>query len=296
VKILTIYAKAPQNIDLTKVDFSAIPAVLEGLDLAGVKFPDANLFNANLRYGNFFNPGEDGIYDTYDDIITDLTRANLQQVDFTGSILIRAVMSESNLSWSAINKADFTNSSLVRANLSGSQIINSKFIQANLEQASLTGANLGDSQFVKANLTQANLGKTKAVNTNFSLANLTKTNWQLADAPQADFQGANLQDADLSNGKFVGAKFTNANLVNVNFRASDLRFADLRGASLAGANFQAVVFFTAPSNTPDQFIKAVIPREGSTIVKQVDFSQVRNLDRQQLEYICTQGGIHPKCR
>ncbi len=295
-KILAIYAKSPQKIDLGKVDFSVIPAVIEGLDLAGANFREGNLFNASLRYSDFSSPGEDDIYGTYDDSFVDFTKANLQQVDFTGAILIRAVMPESNLSWSAINKADFSNSNLAVSNLSGAQIINSKFLQANLERASLTGANLGESQFSQTNLHQANLGKARAVNTDFSSAKLTKTNWQEADASQANFQGANFQGSDLSNARFVGAKFTNANLQNVNFQSADLRFADLRGANLAGANFQGVVFFTAPGVNPDQFIRAIIPKETSTIVKQVDFSQVKNLDPRQLEYICTQGGIHPRCR
>lgn len=294
-KILAIYAKSPQKINLNKVDFSVIPAVLEGLDLAGANFREGNLFNASLRYSNFSSTGEDGIYGTYDDSFVDFTKANLQQVDFTGAILIRAVMPESNLSWSAINKANFSNSNLAVSNLSGAQIISSKFSQVNLEKSSLTGANLGESQFIQANLHQANLVKARAVNTDFSSARLTKTNWQEADASQANFQGANLQGSDLSNARFVGAKFANASLQNVNFQSADLRFVDLRGANLAGANFQGVVFFTAPSSSPDQFIRAIIPRETSTIVKQVDFSQVRNLDSKQLEYICTQGGIHPRC-
>ncbi len=295
-KILAIYAKSPQKINLSKVDFSVIPAVIEGLDLAGANFKEGNLFNASLRYSNFSSPGEDGIYGTYDDSFVDFTKANLQQVDFTGAILIRAVMPESNLSWSAINKADFSHSNLAVSNLSGAQIISSKFLQVSLEGSSLTGANLGESQFIQANLHQANLVKARAVNTDFSSARLTKTNWQEADASQANFQGANFQGSDLSNSRFVGAKFTNANLQNVNFQSADLRFADLRGANLAGANFQGVVFFTAPGINPDQFIRAIIPKETSTIVKQVDFSQVKNLDAKQLEYICIQGGIHPRCR
>jgi len=295
IKILAIYAKSPQKIELNKVDFSVIPAVLEGLDLAGISLQEGNLFNASLRYSSFFSAGEDGIYGTYDDNFGNFTRANLQQVDFTGAVLVRAVMPQSNLSWSAINKANFSSSNLAVANLSGAQIISSKFIQVNLEKASLTGANLGDSQFIKANLHQANLGKARTINTDFSSAQLTNTNWQAADASQANFQGANLQGSDLSNGRFVGAKFANANLQNVNFLSADLRFADFRGANLAGANFQGVIFFSPSSSSPDQFIRAIIPKETSTIVKQVDFSQVKNLDSKHLEYICTQGGIHPRC-
>jgi len=295
-KVLTIYAKSPQKIDLSKVDFSVLPVVLEGLDLSGISFREGNLFNASLRYSKFFSAGEDGIQGTYDDSVVDFTKANLQQVDLTGVILVRVIMPESNLSWSAINKADFSSGNLTGANLSGAQIISSKFLQVNLERSSLTGANLGDSQFIKANLHQANLGKVRAVNTDFSFARLTKTNWQAADASQGNFQGANFQGADLSNSKFIGAKFTKANLQNVNFQSSDLRFADLRGANLVGANFQGVVLFNTLSISPDQFIRAVIPKETSAIVKQVDFSQVRNLEPKQLEYICIQGGIHPRCQ
>lgn len=294
-KILTISVPTAQKIDLSKVDFSSIPVVLEGLELAGINFQGTNLFNANLRYGQFFNAGEDKIEGTYDDRITDFFRANLQQVDLTGARATRALMVESNISWSAINKADFSDSNLTRANLSGAQIINSQFNRVNLEQASLTGANIGDSQFMGANFAQANLGKARAISSNFSRANLTKTNWQLADASQGNFSGANLIGADLSNSKLVGANFTGANLQNASFQNADLRFADLRGTNLAGADFQGVVFFTPPSADPDQFIRAVIPKESSTMVQQVDFSRVKNLDRRQLTYLCSQGAIHPNC-
>ncbi len=294
-KILTISVPTTQKIDLSKVDFSSIPVVLEGLELAGTNFQSANLFNANLRYGQFFNAGEDKIEGTYDDRITDFFRANLQQVDLTGARAIRALMVESNISWSAINKADFSYGNLTRANLSGAQIISSQFNHVNLEQASLTGANIGDSQFIGADFSQANLGKVRATNSNFSGANLTKTNWQLADASQGNFSQANLAGADLSNSKLVGANFTGANFQNANFQNADLRFADLRGANLAGADFQGVIFFTPPSANPDQFIRAVIPKESSTIIQQVDFSRVKNLDRTQLTYLCSQGAIHPNC-
>jgi|GEM_PF-193881 len=294
-KILTISVPTAQKIDLSKVDFSSIPVVLEGLELAGINFQSTNLFNANLRYGQFFHAGEDKIEGTYDDRITDFFRANLQQVDLTGARATRALMVESNISWSAINKADFSYSNLTRANLSGAQIINSQFSRVNLEQASLTGANIGDSQFMGANFSQANLGKVRAINSNFSSANLTKTNWQLADASQGNFSLANLAGADFSNSKLVGANFTGANFQNANFQNADLRFADLRGTNLAGADFQGVIFFTPPSADPDQFIRAVIPKESSTIVQQVDFSGVKNLDRRQLTYLCSQGAIHPNC-
>jgi uncharacterized protein YjbI with pentapeptide repeats/uncharacterized RDD family membrane protein YckC len=294
-KILTISVPTAQKINLSKVDFSSIPVVLEGLDLAGINFQGTNLFNANLRYGQFFNAGEDKIEGTYDDRITDFFRANLQQADLTGARATRALMVESNISWSAINKADFSDSNLTRANLSGAQIINSQFSHVNLEQASLTGANIGDSQFIGANFAQANLGKARAINSNFSRANLTKTNWQLADASQGNFSGADLEGADLSNSKLVGANFTGANFQNANFQNADLRFADLRGTNLAGADFLGVVFFTPPSADPDQFIRAVIPKESSTMVQQVDFSRVKNLDRRQLTYLCSQGAIHPNC-
>jgi uncharacterized protein YjbI with pentapeptide repeats len=78
-------------------------------------------------------------------------------------------------------------------------------------------------------------------------------------------------------------------------RNADLRLADLRGANLAGADLQGAILFSANTARGDRFIAAPPEYTESALVKGVDFSKVKNLDPKQIAYVCTQGGIHPRC-
>ena len=76
----------------------------------------------------------------------------------------------------------------------------------------------------------------------------------------------------------------------------DLRLADLRGANLAGADFQGVILFSPqPPASGDRFIAAPPEYTQAALVQRVNFSQVKNLNAQQIAYICVYGGYHPRC-
>ena len=78
-------------------------------------------------------------------------------------------------------------------------------------------------------------------------------------------------------------------------RNADLSLADLRGANLVGADFQGTILAPSKQDPADQFVQTRAMGAQSAVVQGVDFTQVKNLDPKQLAYICTQGGIHPRC-
>jgi len=292
VKLLKFGSSGPLNLQRAYL----IDLDLADTNLAGVNLQQANLSRSSLQGVRLAAPGHDRVLGTYDDLHSDLSQANLHQVNLTGAIARQTNFRNSDLSWAALNRIDFSQADLTQANLSSSQAINSRFSQANLFQASFTGANVSDSEFNAADLRQANFSQARAVGSNFSQTDLYQSYWLEADAFQANFQAANLRRADLRSAKLVGADLRNAQLSQANLSDADLSFADLRGATLDGADFQRVALFPAPTTSTDQFIRLNQPPSRAALVKGVDFSRVRNLNQSQLVYICSQGGIHPRCR
>ncbi|WP_427159816.1 pentapeptide repeat-containing protein [Aliinostoc sp. HNIBRCY26] len=302
-KILSVYSGKAQNLDLSRVQLgqsgtpgsSFFSLVLDNTDLSGINFKSANLNQANFKGSRFRSPGEDGRLDTYDDVVSDLTQAQMQQANFTDANLSRVLMIGSDLSRATLNRANLANARLVGANLSSSQLVGADLRGAVLENASLTGADLGDAKFKDANLYGARLGRVIAIGTQLSFANLTKTDWQASDLSGADLERANLTNANLRATRLTGAILRSAQLENANLQNADLSLVDLRGANVAGADFQGAILTPNRQDPSDQFVQTPDVGSVSAVVKGVDFSQAKNLDARQIAYICTQGGLHPRC-
>ncbi|MDZ8049979.1 MAG: pentapeptide repeat-containing protein [Aulosira sp. ZfuVER01] len=302
-KILAVYSGQSKGIDLsrTQLGFTGSEAnplfslVLDNVDLSGIKFKSANLNQASFRGSRFRSVGEDGRWDTYDDVIADLSQVQMKQVNFTDANLSRVVMNRSDLSRSTLNRANLSDARLIGANLSSTQLVGADLRGAALENASLTGADLGDAKLNEADLYEARLGRVTAIGTQLSYANLTKTDWQGADLSGADLERANLSNANLSATRLTGAVLRSAQMQNANLENADLTLVDLRGANVAGADFKGAVISPTKQDPADQFVQTPSKGSVSAVVQGVDFSQAKNLDPKQLAYICTQGGIHPRC-
>ncbi len=302
-KILAVYNGQTHDLDLSHVQLgtngfgqnSSSTLVLDKTDLSGINFKYANLNQASLKQTRFRGPGEDGRWDTYDDWVADLSGAQLKQANLTYANLSRVLMIRTDFSRATLNKANLSDARLVGANLSSTQLVQADLEGAVLENASLTGADLGEAKLNDADLYAARLGRVSAVGTQLSFANLTKTDWQGADLSGAYLNRANLSDANLSATSLNGAILRSANLQNANLRNADLSLADLRGANLTGVDLQGAIFTPGKQDPADQFVQK--PQTGiqSALIKGVDFTQVKNLDTKQIAYICTQGGIHPRC-
>jgi uncharacterized protein YjbI with pentapeptide repeats/uncharacterized RDD family membrane protein YckC len=302
-KILAVYSGQTNGIDLSRTQLgrsgsdgsSLFNLVLDNVDLSGIKFKSANLNQASFKDSRFRGVGEDGRWDTYDDTIANLNQAQLKQANLTDANLSRVLMNGSNLSRATLNRANLSDARLVDANLSSAQLVGADMRSAVLENASLTGADLGDAKLNEANLYAARLGRVIAIGTLLSHANLTKTDWQGADLSGAYLDHANLSNANLSATRLTGAVLRSAHLENVNLRNADLSLADLQGANVKGADFQGTILAPSKQDPADQFVQTPDTGSQSAVVQGVDFTQAKNLDAKQLAYICTQGGIHPRC-
>ncbi|TAF06734.1 MAG: low-complexity protein [Nostocales cyanobacterium] len=302
-KILTVYSGKINNIDLSNAQLGAKSSeegsvfnlVLDNTDLSGVLLKAANLNQAQLKGSRFRSVGEDGRWDTYDDVIADLSKTQLKQADLTDANLSRVLMNRADLSRATLNKANLSNARLVGANLSSTQLIGSDLQKAILEDAILTGADISNAKLMEADLYAAQLGRVSAIGTQLSHANLTNTNWQGADLSEAYLDHANLSNANFSAARLTGAFLRSANMKNANLRNADISRADLRGANLDGADFQGTILFPGKQDPGDRFVETSDLGSQAAIVQGVDFSNAKNLDPQQLAFICTKGGIHSRC-
>ena len=299
--VLTIYSGKLQTVDLNRINLGQIQndpgfsLVLDEIDFAGIDLRAANLNQASLQHSRWRNQGDDGQWDTFDDAIADLSKAQLQAVNLTNADLSRVPLNRANLIRANLNQANLAGASLTEANLSSTQLVGANLQAATLTNASLTGADLGEAVLDRANLYAARLGRVNALGTQLKSANLSHSNWQGADLSRADLSNANLRQTDFSNTKLNGANFRNAQLQDSNLRGADLTLADLRGADLTGVDMQGAILFASKSNQPNPFI-ATLPTEAqSALVEGVDFAKAKNLDAKQLAHICNQGGIHPRC-
>ncbi|NEP12351.1 MAG: hypothetical protein F6K14_19515 [Symploca sp. SIO2C1] len=301
-KILTIYNGKTHNANLSRTNLSQVSSgstsftlVLDNLDLSGINFRSANLLGASLRSARFYGAGEDKHFGTFDDSIADLSGAELQEADLTGAILNNALLNRTSLIRATLNQVNLSDSSLVGANLSSAKLIGADLRQAALENASLTGADLGEAKLDLSNLHGASLGEVSAVGAQFPFADLSQSNWQGADLSEANLSDANLRGADLSSTKLVGTNLNNTQLQNAKFKDSNLSMADLEGSNLAGADFQGASFTAATPIKSNEFIEAPNTAISGARIKGVNFAKAINLDANQIKYICTHGGRHPRC-
>ncbi len=302
-KVVKVYSGSVKDVDLSGVDLgqvSSTPAsftlILENTDLSGVKFRGAILNQASFKNSRFYGPGKDNRLGTFDDSIADLSGANLIEANLMGAILGPVVMQRADLFRATLSKAKMPDSILKKANLSSAKLIETDLHRANLTEASFTGADLGSADLSEANLYRAHLSKVKAEGATFQSSNLRESNWQGANLSGANFSRANLKKADLSLAQLTNVNFRNAQLQNANLRNTDLSLADLRGANLSGTDFKGAKLAVPKPTQIDQFLASPLDTFKSDHLRGVNFNFAKNLDPNQINYICEQGGIHEKCK
>jgi hypothetical protein len=133
--------------------------------------------------------------------------------------LIREWMTQSNLSWA----------NLYRANLSG----------ANLSRANLRGANLSGADLSEANLRGANL---------------RGANLRGADLSGAYLSGANLRGADLGGAHLSGADLSGASLRRANLSGADLRLTCLDSANIPAPSENQEILYAGLEVSSDGFV------------------------------------------
>ncbi|MEB3343020.1 pentapeptide repeat-containing protein [Okeania sp.] len=300
-KVLKVYSGSVKDVDLSRVDLGQVtstPAsftlILENTDLSGVKFRGAILNQASFKNSRFYGPGKDNRLGTFDDSIADFSGANLIEANLTG-IMGPVFMERADLFRATLNKAKIPDSVMTKANLSRAKLIETDLQRANLTGASFTGADLGSANLSEAKLYQATLSKVKAEGTIFQSSDLRESNWQGANLSGANFSRANLKKANLSSAKLNNTDFRNAQLQNANLQNTDLSLADLRGANLSGTDLKGAKFAVTKPTQEEQFLTNPLDGFKSENLKGVNFNFAKNLNQNQINYICQQGGVHEQC-
>ena len=269
--------------------------VLEQQKLAGTIWRGAQLGGARFRKAIFFDAGEDGRPQSFDDWVADFSDADLTEASFVAARLTSALFRRShllgaNLSNSQADYADFSGANASSAWLIAAIVNHGQFNQTNLVGADLTAAQLQEASFLAARLDHATL-----VGVNLTKANLSRSDLMETDFTTANLREANLSQVNLNHSQLKDSDLSNANLENANLQNANLTGALLRGARLRGANLAGAIFFVAEKRQPDKFITTILTHQPGDNLQGVDFSEAINLDSLQLDYICHQGAIHPAC-
>jgi uncharacterized protein YjbI with pentapeptide repeats len=179
------------------------------------------------------------------------------QPRLTGAYLAQVVWPGLDLSRANLESVDFKGADLGGVNMKKSQATRARFPRANLQEALLdswvalgadfSGANLRSVHAMYANFQQANLAGARLIEANLWRANLQKANIEGADFTEANLEEARLNGLKLSSACFDSARFGGADLRDCDledmvlaipdFHDVDLRNALLTGSRLHGANF-----------------------------------------------------------
>ena len=200
-----------------------------------------------------------------------LSNLDLQEIDLTGSRLVRTKLFNTNLEGATLSECDFSSTYLVQTHLSGATARRAKFVEARMDgvkwehvdfegsrfdnvrlekadlqhcrmkkvglaRADLTEANLQDIQLYGAYLEDACLHGARLTRVRFNRSNLSQTDMTDAQIENSNFESANMQDADCTGCHFQFCQFLDTNLTSANLSRSHLERVTLDGAQMMRAN------------------------------------------------------------
>lgn len=135
-----------------------------------------------------------------DEILADLSQADLSRTNLTGADLREVNLREADLRMANLTEANLTGADIRRAILTGANFRMANLNKANLSEANLTGAYLSLATLNQANLSGANLSEA-----NLRIATLSE-----ADVNRANLAGANLTGANLERTLALDTNFNKA--------------------------------------------------------------------------------------
>jgi uncharacterized protein YjbI with pentapeptide repeats len=167
-----------------------------------------------------------------DDVLLDLSAADLRGANLSGANLHEALLWGANLQEAV----------LAGANLQGANLLDANLQEANLWEANLQGAHLLDANLQEANLLGANLQGAHLLDANLQEAVLMGANLEGAELMGVRLQGAHLSDANLQEANLRRANLQGAHLLDTNLQGAVLAGANLQGAKLWEANLRNTVY------------------------------------------------------
>ena len=245
-----IRRSAPNEADLTNVDFSGV-GLTEG-DLSEAGLGEEDLISERLRliYNRHFSGGVDlrGVNLSRADLNganfsgakfggADLSGANFRGADLAGADFTHADLSGANLIGADVSVASFSKADLSRALLGGA-----RFIGANLIGADLIGADLRRAYLVRADLgdavlSEAKLGFTVLANLDLSMVkgleiityqgpstiSIDTISRSGGKIPEAFLRGCGLSDWEIEMVKLYRPGISSEEFINISHKAHDLR-------------------------------------------------------------------------
>ena len=214
----------------------------EILSLSNIDLSDADLADKNMSGKKITG--------------ADFTQANLENVDFSHSIIIDSVLNGANMYDANLSNAEIRRTSMHGVNLIFADIANATLVDADLRYALIMGvdfakSNLTNVDFSGANLLSANFTDSDMSNVEFSGADLSKTDFNGAQRDdKTKFAGTKLIESDLSNFDMSfldlsGVIMTGANITNTSFRGSEFAFSDLSGSDLSTSDMAGVALWAS---------------------------------------------------
>lgn len=190
---------------------------------------------------------------------TDLTGADLSQIDFGGCSLagvrlLRAKLNECNLAEVDLTAAQLGEADLTEAFLDNAKLERADFHGARLDGVTLDRASVDGADFSNAHGRGASFRGARGTSAQFAGGCWERACFDEAQLPAADFTGAKLEGASFANAVMPEVRLFDAQGSGVRFDGAGM--AEARGdeASLAGSSFNGV---EAPRSTWE---KAVLDR------------------------------------
>ncbi len=217
----------------------------------------------------------------------DLSEADLRGDQLSGANLSNALLHDSKLVRTVLNKANLAGANLNNARLRWAQLAHADLTGAKLSLADLRETNFNDATLNKADLGEANLSQATLQSTSLNEANLSGANFNHADLRGSKLNYANLTGANLANTNLINAKLTHANLnkaelSKAQLKGADLSYADFDGTNLSGASLYEVdlrnATFTGANVTGVDFTRAIADEH------QFGPDQLSNKQREQLQF------------
>ena len=169
-------------------------------------------------------------------------KCKFNEVNFRGTILNRADLSNTNLLQINLSEIDFSEANfedayLREADLSGANFENTDLSKAKFVETKFLNTNLGGAKFYNAELKQITFHKTNFINANFHKTNFHGSIFWHSNLNETIINQADISDTHFFHTEITNAKIFAANLNNAYFRDGSLKGTKLYATDLSQARF-----------------------------------------------------------
>ena len=173
---------------------------------------------------------------------TKVGEADMENLDFTSSLLVKAKFYQKNVSGS-----DFSNANISSGDFIGATATSAKFIDSNLTSSNFTNGDVSSSDFSNANVSSGDFTGATANGANFTDSNLTNSNFTKATLNLAIFTDSILDNSYFTDVNSIPVSLSEAKSVkNIDF--TNAKFLDWNTNALSKLDFLGSTFYEAELN------------------------------------------------